>query len=120
MSLPYESLDFSVFEILLAFLRSNDWEKAFYDVIPQRKLLPRTPSEAPGRSELSDDSESSSNAGSTMERLDDGAVPSVDWSSTGITSPSGPPDADHLPSSVEDGQEPLLAVALETGTSSTN
>ena len=31
---------FTVFEILLAFLKHKNWELAFYEVIPQRKIEP--------------------------------------------------------------------------------
>ncbi len=75
-----------MFEILLAFLQYNDWEKAFYNVIPQRKLLPEKPTLHTDNPEVTHDSDSlcstpgsdftsgDSAAGNIAVKVDEGAV----------------------------------------------
>lgn len=56
MSCFYLTLSYvPVFEILLAYLRCNNWETAFHAVIPQRKLHPVKPSTAAAKTELRED-----------------------------------------------------------------
>ncbi len=79
-----------MFEILLAFLQYSDWEKAFYNVIPQRKLLPEKQTLHTDNPEVPHDSDSlcstpgrdftsgDSAAGNIAVKADESAVKSVE------------------------------------------